>query len=140
MKPLQKIKDAMNQPAGEITVSRVNNGKKVFTKVDAFKAVFSKQEDYDLDEREPMERMADEMEKFSSAIGDMNKKQLEAIANMMKTMISLVETMGKQKDPEPVVVNVQDSRPLAWSVDVSKRDGQGRIEKIRLTANKGTLQ
>jgi Mg2+ and Co2+ transporter CorA len=117
MKPLQKIKDATN-------------------KVDAFKAIFSKQEDYDLDEREPMERMADEMEKFSSAIGDMNKKQLEAIANMMKTMISLVETMGKQKDPEPVVVTVQDNRPLAWVVDVSQRDGQGRIEKINLTANK----
>jgi len=121
MKPLEKIKDATN-------------------KGEALKALFSKQEDYDLDDRESTERMADEMEKFSSAIYDMNKKQLEAIANMMKTMISLVETMGKQKDPEPVVVNVQDSRPLAWVVDVSRRDGQGRIEKISLTANKGTLQ
>jgi len=104
------------------------------------KAILSRQGEYDLDEREPMERMADEMEKFSNAIGDMNKKQLEAIANLMKTVLSLVETMGRKTDPEPVVVNVQDSRPMAWQVDVEKRDSHGRIEKISLTANKETLQ
>jgi len=98
-----------------------------------------KQEDYDLDEREPMERMADEMEKFSKAIGDMNKKQLDAISQMMKTVLSIVEKKGAEVE-QPVTVTIQDTRPMQWSIDVAKRDSDGRIEKINLTAKKETLQ
>jgi len=107
---------------------------------EVIKAIFSRPDKYDdMDEREPMERMADEMENFSKSILEMNMSQLEALQKVMRTILTLTEKMCKV-EPEPVNVQIVDTRPLAWNIDVEKRDGHGRIEKISLTANKETIQ
>lgn len=97
-----------------------------------------------VDDREPMERVADELVNFTETVREMSKFQSDEIINILKTVVSAVEKISNQKidikqDPVKIVqeamkLDLNDSRPKEWNMEVTKRDSNGMISSVKLIA------
>ena len=89
------------------------------------------EEDFDLDEREPIERVADEMETFSKSLLDMSTQQAESMSKMLSMMIQAVNKMASIKVDMPAQPE-QQKQIDKWDIKVISRSNAGLIEKITL--------
>ena len=89
------------------------------------------EEDFDLDEREPIERVADEMETFSKSLLNMSRQQAESMSKMLGMMIQAVNKMAAIKVDIPAMPE-QQKQIDSWSIKVVKRSDKGLIEQISL--------
>lgn len=102
------------------------------------KAVFSLEKKKPaLDDREPMDRMADELKRFTAAVQGMTQIQAKEMASLLQTILGVVERIASVERMALTErkVEVPERRPLAWSVKVIGRDSAGMIEDVQLTAN-----
>lgn len=93
----------------------------------------------EIDDREPDERMADELEKINMALGTfnvseelnktiaslntMNKEQIEKLSVILRTLISAIERIGEIK------VSMPEQTQPKWDIQVdAKRDSNGLIQ------------
>lgn len=74
----------------------------------------------EIDDREPMDRVADELVKFTEAVQTMTKSQAEEIAKVLKLVLAAVE---------------KPQAPREWSLKVVRRNSDGMIEGVNLVAN-----
>jgi len=86
----------------------------------------------EIDDRDPMDRVADELIQFTSAVQSMTQSQAGEVANMLKLLLAAIQKIGQQQE---VKVNIADTRPKAWDVKVNGRNEKGRIESVRLVAD-----
>jgi hypothetical protein len=91
----------------------------------------SKPEPVELDEREPMEMVADKLVEFAESVRQLSISQTKEVTKTLGLILSVLESIGK---PEPVNVNLSESRPTAWDIQVTERDKTGKIKKLKLTA------
>ena len=88
-------------------------------------------DDFDLDEREPIERVADELETFSKSLLNMSTQQAEAMSKMLNIVMLAVNNISDIK------VNIPETKTQEqinqWDIKVVKRSAKGLIEQITLT-------
>jgi len=101
-------------------------------KRDVFARSLKKPIPHTFDEREPIERVADELEQFSAAVLTMNKQQAEALTQVLKTVMSAIENMSNMK------VELPDASESIkqWSIQGIKRDENGLIQNMKVVADK----
>ena len=94
-----------------------------------------------IDDREPMDRVADELARFTDAVQELTRAQATAMAGALKQMLAAVEAIATNKDKalqpmklDPVQIDIADSRPRAWEVTVTGRDRAGHIETVQVSA------
>lgn len=90
--------------------------------------------DSDIDDREPMDRVADELVAFTKAVQDMTQTQAQTLMAVLKTLLEAISEMGQQN--KAVQVDISDTRPREWNVEVEKRDRNGMIESVKLVAGR----
>ena len=78
-----------------------------------------------IDDREPLDRMADELVRFTEVIQGMNQTQATEIAKVLQTILSVVERIAK----------IDSVKPTEWLVKVTARDNMGLIKDVKLVAN-----
>ncbi|MFH1230997.1 MAG: hypothetical protein V1709_05815 [Planctomycetota bacterium] len=76
----------------------------------------------EIDDRDPMDRVADELAKFTEAIKTMSQEQAEALLKALQLLVLATD------------------RPKEWSIEVAKRDRNGMIESVRLIADDRVVQ
>jgi hypothetical protein len=109
-----------------------------------------------VDDREPMERVADELINFAEVIQSMNKSQLDEInkiveviqtmnrsqadevTKLLKLVLAAIEKIGQIKQPLPLVKESEkltsiNTRPREWEL-IPIRDSNGLINKIKVVA------
>lgn len=89
--------------------------------------------DVDIDDRDPMDRVADELVHFAATMQTLSCEQAKEITALLKLMIETIEKIGQAR-PAPVNVQVADAKPREWNIAVTRRDKDGLIEGIKLTA------
>lgn len=89
-------------------------------------------EEFDLDEREPMEVVADRLMEFAESMRQLSQNQSQEVTKVLKLILGVLESIGK---PEPIKVDVDvtEKRLTAWDVQVVKRDKTGKIKQIKIT-------
>lgn len=76
----------------------------------------------EVDDREPMDRVADELIKFTATVQALSKSQAEEITKVLKLVLAAVE-------------KPQATPPREWKLTVVRRNSDGMIEGVRLVAN-----
>ena len=84
----------------------------------------------ELDEREPIERVADEMETFSKSLINMSTQQAENMSRMLGMVLQAVNKMASIKVDIPT--QPEQKQIDNWVIKVVKRDTKGLIEQITL--------
>jgi len=96
--------------------------------------------DLDIDDQDPMDRVADELAKFSEAVRiALGASRTNEVAEALQVVRKAMEKISEPKDaPAPVEVNIDvaDTRPKAWDITVTQYDDAGRISRMRVTAEK----
>lgn len=96
--------------------------------------VGTKQE-VELDDREPMDRVADELSKFTAAVRELGQSQAATLAEALAMLVAAVQSVAATTATQaPVQVDIADSRPKAWTVTVTGRDRAGHIETVQVAA------
>lgn len=81
-----------------------------------------------LDDRNGMERVADELINFTKSAQNINTEQSQSLIKILTALIKVLENIGKDK---PIVMN----RPTEWNLKITNRDSKGYIEGVKLVAN-----
>lgn len=89
--------------------------------------------DFELDDREPMDRVADELSKFTAAVRELGQAQAATLAEALAMLVAAVQSVATSSTA-PVQVDIADSRPRAWEVTVTGRDRAGHIETVQVSA------
>ena len=91
--------------------------------------------DFEIDDREPMDRVADELARFTDAVRELNQAQAATLAEALSMLMTAVQSVAKASgNAVPVQVDIADSRPRAWEVTVTGRDRAGHIETVQVSA------
>ena len=86
-----------------------------------------------IDDRDPMDRVADELSRFTMAVQEMGQSQDKDMASVLNIIRSAVDKIGELKVKMPVQ---EDTGPREWVIEIVSRDREGKIEKVKLTAKK----
>ncbi len=97
---------------------------------DVFLKSTKKAEPVVLDDRESIERVADELEQFSKAILTMNQQQAQAISQTLKVIMTAVDSISSMK----VAVSNTSTVVKKWGVEEIERDKNGLIKQFKVIA------
>lgn len=95
-------------------------------------------DDDDIDEREPMDRVADELISFTKAMREMNDAQAKDVTKILKLLLTAIEKISvhKEEKKDALKVDITDSRAKEWTMSVVRRSAGGLIEDVRISAKK----
>jgi hypothetical protein len=98
------------------------------------------QQKHEIDERDPMDRVADELSRFTEAVYTMGQGQAQELTKILQLVLTAVDRIGQrntqmhESGQQPIRVNLADTRPTEWGVEIVSRDREGKIEKVKLKA------
>jgi len=99
----------------------------------SFEALLPKdREEIELDDRDPMERVADELAKFSEAVTRLSQTQAQEVTAVLGLILNVLKTIAQPKQEKPIKIDLSDTRPTAWDVQVTQRDLRGKIQQIKI--------
>jgi len=91
-----------------------------------------------LNETDPIDRVADELARFTMAVQTMSQGQADNIAKILRLVLVAAEKMATidpvMISPPPVHVKINDSRPKRWRMENFTRDRDGKIEGVDVVA------
>lgn len=90
----------------------------------------------DIDDRDPMDRVADELVRFTAAIQEMNQTQAAEAASVLRQILMAIKAMKEHSAVAPAITMPPPERPTEWKCEVTARDKNGHIAAIKLKAEK----
>lgn len=92
----------------------------------------------EIDDREPMDRLADELGRFVQAMQKMNARQMAQAQEILATLRQQTERAERgAAPPVPVMVDLSAGRPSRYRVTVTGRDKSGHIATVDIEAMPG---
>jgi hypothetical protein len=115
----------------------------------------TKKSPLNIDDREPIERVADEMTNIAESIHTMNqsrsneitkiveviqtmsRSQADEVTKLLKLVLVAIEKVGMEKQKTPVTQSPEkeDVKPKKWKLTIAERDTNGMIKSINLVVD-----